>query len=225
MRATGPITCRAVGSRVGMAQGSAIDGPRPTDIGANASSPISDRKRKGPGPSGPWTIWSMTSNPWNKAKGSIGPNVSRTDIGMRATRRYIGPEAEWSFMDHRFRTMSMSLESRTINRYRDRASSPISGRNHTGTIPSHGPKYEPVRPWTIWAEPDGKGTGPDIGAVSRTSRGMDQYGPWSNYADPISQCSGPCRRGRVCTRVQKRFSRQTTTMRGKQYTETSNRKE
>lgn len=74
MRATAPITCRAVGSRVGMAQGSAIDGPRPTDIGANASSPISDRKRKGPGPSGPWTIWSMTSNPWNKAKGSIDPN-------------------------------------------------------------------------------------------------------------------------------------------------------
>lgn len=56
MRATAPITCRAAGSRIGMAQGSAIDGPRPTDIGANASSPISDRKRKGPGPSGPWTI-------------------------------------------------------------------------------------------------------------------------------------------------------------------------
>ena len=74
MRATAPITCRAAGSRIGMAQGSAIDGPRPTDIGANASSPISDRKRKGPGPSGPWTIWSMTSNPWNKAKGSIDPN-------------------------------------------------------------------------------------------------------------------------------------------------------
>lgn len=71
MRATGPITCRAAGSRIGMAQGSAIDGPRPTDIGANASSPISDRKRKGPGP---WTIWSITSNPWNKAKGSIDPN-------------------------------------------------------------------------------------------------------------------------------------------------------
>ena len=58
MRATAPITCRAAGSRIGMAQGSAIDGPRPTDIGANASSPISDRKRKkdqGPdhGPYGP----------------------------------------------------------------------------------------------------------------------------------------------------------------------------
>ena len=81
-----------------MAQGSAIDGPRPTDIGANASSPISTGKKR-TRTIRTMDIWSMTSNPWNKAKGSIDPN-ERTDIGMRITCRYIGPEPKWSLMDH-----------------------------------------------------------------------------------------------------------------------------